>query len=64
MKIDQNNAINEVQNLPKKTFFVLTLKMLISTRNSVMSMAILPGITSGGIKKLTQETTTKSPEGR
>ena len=38
--------------------------MLIRTRKSVISMAILPGITSGGIKKLTQETITKSPDGK
>ena len=65
---------------------VTMLKMLMSTRKRVMSMAIRPGTTSGGIRKptwekkkyfyflflflrlwlkqLTQDTTTKSPEGR
>ena len=40
------------------------LKMLIRTRKRVMSSAILPATISGGMRKLTQETTTKSPEGR
>ena len=42
----------------------LTLKMLIRTRNKVMSIAILPGITSGGIRKLTHDTTTNNPDGK
>ena len=38
---------------------VMVLKMLISTRNSVTRSAIQPGTTSGGMRKLTQDTTTK-----
>ena len=45
-------------------FDVTMLKMLMSTRKRVMSIAILPGTTSGGIRKPTQETTTKRPEGK
>ena len=45
-------------------FDVTMLKMLISTRKRVMSMAILPGTTSGGMRNPTHETTTKRPEGR
>ena len=40
---------------------VTLLNMLTSTRNSVTSRAILPGITSMGIKKEIQETITKRP---
>ena len=40
---------------------VTLLKMLTSTRNSVTSRAILPGITSMGIKKEIQETITNRP---
>ena len=43
---------------------VTMLKMLISTRKRVMSMAILPGTTSGGMRKPTHDTTTNRPEGR
>ncbi len=43
---------------------VIVLKMFVSTRNSVTSRAILPGTTSGGMRKLTQDTTTNSPEGK
>ena len=45
-------------------FVVMILKMFVRTRKRVMSKAILPGMTSGGMRKLTQETTTKRPEGR
>ena len=41
---------------------VTVLKILISTRNRVINMAIRPGTTSGGTKKLTQDTTTNRPE--
>jgi len=34
------------------------------TKNKVTSNAIRPGTTSGGIRKLVHETTTKSPLGR
>ena len=44
--------------------FVIVLKMFVSTRKSVMRRAILPGTTSGGIRKLTQDTTTNRPDGR
>ena len=40
---------------------VTLLNMLTSTRKSVTSRAILPGITSMGIKKEIQETITKRP---
>ena len=40
------------------------LKMLMRTRNKVMRSAILPATISGGMRKLTQETTTNSPDGR
>ena len=43
---------------------VTELKMFTSTRKSVTSNAILPGITSIGIRKLIQLTMTKSPEGK
>ncbi len=43
---------------------VIVLKMLVSTRNRVTRRAILPGMTSGGIRKLTHETTTNRPDGR
>lgn len=43
---------------------VMVLKMLMSTRNSVTRRAMRPGTTSGGMRKLTQETTTKRPLGR
>ena len=45
-------------------FVVMVLKMLTSTRNTVMSSAILPGTMSGGMRKLNQETMTNMPEGR
>ena len=41
---------------------VTVLKMLTSTRNSVTRSAILPGITSMGIRKEIHETITKRPE--
>ena len=41
---------------------VTVLKILISTRNRVINMAMRPGTTSGGTKKLTQDTTTNRPE--
>ena len=44
--------------------FVIVLKMLVSTRKRVTSKAILPGTTSGGITKLTQDTATNKPLGR
>ena len=44
--------------------FVIVLKMLVSTRKSVTSKAILPGTTSGGITKLTQDTATNRPLGK
>ena len=44
--------------------FVIVLKIWVSTRNSVTSNAILPGTTSGGITKLTQDTTTNNPLGK
>ena len=40
---------------------VTLLKMLTKTRNKVTSRAILPGITSMGIRKEIQETITNSP---
>ena len=40
---------------------VTVLKILISTRNRVINIAIRPGTTSGGTKKLTQDTTTNRP---
>ena len=43
---------------------VTLLKILIKTRKMVTSRVILPGTISGGMRKLTQETITKSPEGR
>ena len=43
---------------------VIVLKMLVSTRKSVTSKAILPGTTSGGMTKLTQDTATNKPLGR
>jgi hypothetical protein len=43
---------------------VIVLKMLLSTRKSVTRSAMRPGTTSGGIRKLTQDTTTKSPLGK
>ena len=43
---------------------VMELKILVSTRKRVTSSAIRPGTTSGGIRKLTQDTTTKSPLGK
>ncbi len=43
---------------------VMVLKMLVSTRKRVTRSAILPGTTSGGMRKLTHETTTNRPEGR
>jgi hypothetical protein len=43
---------------------VMELKMLVSTRKSVTRSAIRPGTTSGGMRKLTQDTTTKSPLGK
>ena len=45
-------------------FVVMVLKMLTSTRNTVMRSAILPGTMSGGMRKLNQETMTNMPEGR
>ena len=44
--------------------FVIVLKMLVSTRKRVTSKAILPGTTSGGMTKLTQDTATNKPLGR
>ena len=44
--------------------FVIVLKMLVRTRKSVTSKAILPGTTSGGMTKLTQDTATNKPLGR
>ena len=43
---------------------VMELKMLVSTRKSVTRSAIRPGTTSGGMRKLTHDTTTKSPLGK
>ena len=43
---------------------VTLLKILISTRKRVTKSAILPGTTSGGIRKLTQDVITNSVEGR
>ena len=43
---------------------VTLLKMLTKTRNRVTSRAILPGITSIGIRNEIQLTMTKSPLGR
>ena len=42
-------------------FVVMVLKMLTSTRNTVMRSAILPGITSIGIRNEIQDTITKRP---
>ena len=44
--------------------FVIVLKILLSTRKSVTSKAILPGTTSGGITKLTHDTATNKPLGK
>ena len=43
---------------------VTLLKMLMRTRKRVTSSAILPGTTSGGIRKLTQEVITNRVEGK
>ena len=43
---------------------VTVLKMLTRTRKSVTSKAILPGMTSIGMRKLIQLTMTKSPDGK
>ena len=43
---------------------VMVLKMLVSTRKRVTRRAIRPGTTSGGMRKLTQDTTTNSPDGK
>ena len=43
---------------------VTVLKMLTRTRNTVMSKAMRPGILSGGMRKLIQETLTNMAEGR
>ena len=43
---------------------VTLLKMLMRTRNRVTRSAILPGTTSGGMRKLTQEVITNRVEGR
>lgn len=43
---------------------VTLLKMLMRTRNRVTRSAILPGTTSGGMRKLTQDVITNSVEGR
>ena len=43
---------------------VTMLKMLIRQRKRVTSIAILPGTISGGIRKLTQDTTTKRPKNK
>ena len=44
--------------------FVIVLNILVSTRKRVTSKAILPGTTSGGMTKLTQDTATNKPLGR
>ena len=44
--------------------FVIVLKMFVSTRKRVTNKAILPGTTSGGMTKLTQDTATNKPLGR
>ena len=41
---------------------VTVLKMLMSTRNRVINIAMRPGTTSGGTRKLTHDTTTNRPE--
>ena len=43
---------------------VTVLKILISTRKTVTSRAIRPGIISGGTRKLVHETTTNIPDGK
>ena len=43
---------------------VTVLKILTRTRKRVTSSAMRPGITSMGIRKLIQETMTKSPDGK
>ena len=45
-------------------FVVTVLKMLMRTRKSVTRSAMRPGTTSGGIRKLDQDTQTNRPEGR
>ena len=40
---------------------VTVLKMLMSTRNRVINIAMRPGTTSGGTRKLTHDTTTNRP---
>ena len=50
-------------NVKKKTYVTL-LKVLIITRHRVISSTILAGTTSVGIKKLTQDMTTKMAVGR
>ena len=52
-----------VRFLLVKPLFI-TYKTVQLTRKRVMSIAILPGTTSGGMRKLTHETTTNKPEGR
>ena len=47
-----------------KMLIILTLKMFVNTRKSVINIAIRPGIISGGTRKLTQETTTNRPDGK
>ena len=43
---------------------VTLLKILMRTRKRVTSRAILPGTTSGGMRKLTQEVITKRVDGK
>ena len=45
-------------------FVVIALKIFTKTRKRVTSNVIRPGITSKGIRKLIQDTITKSPDGK
>ena len=42
---------------------VMVLKMLISTKKTVTNSAIRPGMISGGIRKLIEDTKTNIPDG-
>ncbi len=53
----------ESWSISQSTCLIVPRKMLMRQRNSVMSMAMRPAMTWGGMRKETQETTTKRPEG-
>jgi len=54
----------EFQEVRETDTNLTLLKMLMRTRKSVTSNAILPGTTSGFIRKETQETTTNMQLGK